>query len=129
MRNDGVYPQAGALSEDLVPVHLMALVAGHHFAHRRWFAVEDGGDAVDDGPGGAGQRREAGRADRAAKTLSNGSNGTQDVVHGRDDYALLGGEMLVDFRWLHLTAEGVALLFENATNGIHTDKYIEKVQK
>ena len=62
MRNDGVNPQAGVLSEDFVPVHFAALVAGHHFAPRLWFAVKDGGDAVDDGPGGAGQRREAGRA-------------------------------------------------------------------
>ena len=44
-----------------------------------------------------------------AKTLSNGPDGTQDIAHGRDDCALLGGEMLVDFRWRHLTAEGVAL--------------------
>ena len=108
----------------------MALVAGHHFAHRRWFAVEDGGDAVDDGPGGAGQRREAGRPDRAAKTLSNGSNGTLGVAHGRDDCALLGGEMLVDFRCGGTLQQKVLhLLFENATNGIRTDKYIEKVQK
>lgn len=32
------------------------------FAHRRWFAVEDGGEAVDDDLGGGGHRREAGRA-------------------------------------------------------------------
>lgn len=32
------------------------------FAHRCWFAVEDGDEAVDDGPGGGGQRHEADRA-------------------------------------------------------------------
>ena len=61
MRIDGVNPQSGALSENFVPVHLAALVAGHHFSHRRWFAVEDGDEAVEDGPGG-GQRHEADRA-------------------------------------------------------------------
>lgn len=39
MRIDGINPQAGALSKDFVPVHLAALAAGHHFAHRCWFAV------------------------------------------------------------------------------------------
>lgn len=62
MRNDGVNPQAGVLREDFVPVHLATLVAGHHFAPRLWFAVKDGGDAVDNGLDGGGQRREAGRA-------------------------------------------------------------------
>ena len=61
MRIDGINPQPDSLSEDFVPVHLAALVAGHHFAHRRWFAVEDSGEAVDDGLGGGGQRHEAGR--------------------------------------------------------------------
>ncbi|MDO8035549.1 hypothetical protein O3297_19205 [Janthinobacterium sp. SUN128] len=39
MRIDGINPQAGALSEDFMPVHLAALATGHHFAHRCWFAV------------------------------------------------------------------------------------------
>lgn len=38
-RIDGINSQAGALSEDFVHVHLAALVAGHHFARSRWFAV------------------------------------------------------------------------------------------
>lgn len=41
--------------------------------------------------------------------MSNGPDGAPGVAHGRDDCALLGGEMLVDFRWRHLTVEGVAL--------------------
>ena len=179
MRIDGVNPQHDALSEDFVPVHLAALVAGHHFAHRHWVTVEDGGEAFDYGLGGGGHRHEAGlrvsadqrlpaplitqlfhwpgtrrssiwegeydcsacsgsalgdfaahRAGRATKTLSNGSNGTLGVAHGRDDCALLGGEMLVDFRCGGTLQQKVLhLLFENATNGIRTDKYIEKVQK
>lgn len=70
------------------------------------------------------------RAGGAAKRLNNGSNETQDVAHGRDDCALLGGEMLVDFRRGGTLLQKVwHLVFENATNGIRTDKYIEKVQK
>lgn len=49
MRIDGVNPQADAPSEDFVSVHLTALATGHHFAHHRWFAGENGGEAVDDG--------------------------------------------------------------------------------
>lgn len=43
---------AGALGQYFVVVHLAPLGLGHSFAHRRRLAVEDGGDAVDDGVGG-----------------------------------------------------------------------------
>jgi len=70
------------------------------------------------------------RAARTAKALSNGSNEARGVAHGCDDCALLGGEMLVDFRCGGTLRQKVLhLVFENATNGIRADKYIEKVQK
>lgn len=59
-----VYPQAGTLGEDFASEHLAALVAGHRFAHRHRLAVEDDGDAGDDGLDGGvihfSQRHEAG---------------------------------------------------------------------
>ena len=69
MRIDGINPQPDSLSEDFVPVHLAALVAGHHFAHRRWVTVEYGGEAFDDGLGGGDHRHEAGPSVSADQRL------------------------------------------------------------
>jgi len=62
--------------------------------------------------------------------LSNGASEAQVVAHGLDDCALLGDEMFVDFRrGGPLQQKVLHLVFENTSNGIRPDKYIEKVQK
>lgn len=99
MRIDGVNPQADALSEDFVSVHLAALATGHHFAHHRWFAGENGGEAVDDGLGGGGQRHEAGRAiDQRVRRRK--LAGTLDHV----TLPLAGDEAVLDLRRANMNA-------------------------
>lgn len=72
----------------------------------------------------------ADRAGRMAKMVSNGSIGVQIIAHGHDGYALLGGNMLLDFRHGGTLQQKVLyLFFENATNGIFPDTCIEKVLK
>ena len=57
---------AGTLGQDLVAVHLAALVVSHRLAHDGRFAVQHGREAVDDGLGGRvvhlGEHHEAGGA-------------------------------------------------------------------
>ena len=57
----------------------------------------------------------ADRAGRTAKAFSNGSGGAQVGAHGHDNGALLGGQMLVDFRHGGTLQQKVFhLVFENA---------------